>query len=229
MIKTLLKNLCQLSDPIHVQEFKEKKPFPSVVYHDLIPANAYNKLKNEFPDNSFFIEQHEKYRGSQRPHDRFYLCLSEEATLPGQILHQDLPVIWQKFIESFQSSSYQEYIHRLTGEIPSRIRFAWHRSHLNSEVSPHIDVIQKLGTQIFYFNDADDWNPEWGGNTLLLSKCRVQKDNPDFHEFDSRLVIDMMKCQSLFFTRTGSSWHGVEKLNCPENYFRNTFNVILEK
>jgi hypothetical protein len=35
-------------------------------------------------------------------------------------------------------------------------------------VSPHCDSPKKLGSHIFYLNTKEDWDPSWGGETLIL-------------------------------------------------------------
>ena len=35
--------------------------------------------------------------------------------------------------------------------------------------------------------------------------------------------------RSLIFGRRGNSWHGVRRINCPDNYFRKVFIVVFEE
>ena len=78
------------------------------------------------------------------------------------------------------SEDYHDFIGRALGVPAFNTRYAWHVGSQGSEVSPHVDDHKKLGTHILYFNSSDDWNPEWGGATLVLGGKRSQAMNPDF-------------------------------------------------
>ena len=43
------------------------------------------------------------------------------------------------------------------------------------EVSPHCDSKHKLGSHLFYFNDSSEWDPSWGGETLILEDLVLQE------------------------------------------------------
>ena len=42
-------------------------------------------------------------------------------------------------------------------------RFHWHYTPNGCSVSPHTDSVREHGSQLFYFNSEDDWDPAWGG------------------------------------------------------------------
>jgi len=75
----------------------------------------------------------------------------------------------------------------------------WHYAPRGCSVSPHCDAVRKLGSHLCYFNTEEDWDPSWGGQTLLLD-----------------------------FMREDSSWHGVRTLQCPEGGYRKVFVVVIE-
>ena len=117
---------------------------------------------------------------------------------------------------------------RLFGSTPARFRFAWHRSYVGCEVSPHTDSSDKLGTFVFFFNSAQDWHYSYGGATLLLGGLPAGKTCPDFSDFETEIQAHPLDFQCLVFKKTETSWHGVKPLICPEGYHRKTFHVIAE-
>jgi hypothetical protein len=96
-----------------------------------------------------------------------------------------------------------------------------------SEVSPHRDAEDKIGTHIFYFNRSADWSPEWGGETLVLAGKRVPTLNPDFSDFDQQVAIPILDNASFLFKNEPDAWHGVRPLHAPEGHYRRLFNVIV--
>lgn len=225
----LSKSLRELCRSEHRLGFWRKQPCPWVTYEDLLPSDVYRRLAADFPPLSVFRKDEGLLRYGQRPHDRYYLALKDNPKNLGEISARQLPIIWQSLVDTIHGENYLQFASEMLGQRPHKIRLAWHMSHRGSEVSPHKDSKKKLGTQIFYFSDEESWDPKWGGDTLLLSKPTIAAEGPDFHEFESQLQIDQFTNQSLFFMRTESSWHGVQRLDCPIGRFRKTFHVIFER
>ena len=88
---------------------------------------------------------------------------------------------------------------------------------------------RKLGSHIFYFNTAEDWDPAWGGETLILDDGGRfnQKSAPDFEEFERIIASENLGNHSLLFHRQGNSWHGVREIRCPEGRYRKIFIVVI--
>ena len=66
--------------------------------------------------------------------------------------------------------------------------------------SPHCDAVWKLGSHIFYFNE--DWNPGWGGETLVLDDGGrfSRRSAPDFDDFvQQRLEVTELSERPLNF------------------------------
>jgi len=97
-------------------------------------------------------------------------------------------------------------------------------------VSPHCDAKHKAGSHIFCFNRSDEWDPAWGGQTLILDDGgRFRRDSaPAFDDFDEIITADIVGNQSVVFRRQGNSWHGVKELQCPEGAYRRVFIVVIE-
>ena len=102
---------------------------------------------------------------------------------------------------------------------------------LGGEVSPHCDSKGKIGSQIFYLNTGDDWQRDWGGETVVLDDGgRIGPDNaPAFEDFDAEYPAETADNRSLLFGRRGNSWHGVRRIDCPEGYYRKVFIVVFEE
>jgi hypothetical protein len=111
------------------------------------------------------------------------------------------------------------------------LRFHWHWAGIGDSVSPHCDARRKLGSHIFYLNTHEDWDPSWGGETLVLDDGgRFSRNSaPEFEAFDRIIHADAMGNRSFLFTRRGNSWHGVREIRCPEGARRKVFIVVIEK
>ena len=87
---------------------------------------------------------------------------------------------------------------RLMGVRRLEFRFHWHYAPNGCSVSPHCDAKRKLGSQIFYLNTDEDWDPSWGGETLVLDDGgRFDLASlRDFDEFD-QIASEAMGNRSL--------------------------------
>ncbi len=174
------------------------------------------------PDLGLFTPVFEKERKhGQRSHDRY--VLEYDGDVP-------LSTPWRGFIEELKSREYRRFVQRLLGRGHLRVRFHWHYTPSGCVVSPHCDATGKLGTQIFYFNTPQGWDPSWGGATVILDDHGRfdPSSNPDFAEFDQIAEAETMDNRSLIFARRGNSWHGVRQIHCPERALRKVFIVVFE-
>lgn len=217
-------------------KFNAVTPFPWVHFDGFIAPETFAELHRNFPSLDLFAwHQEMPRRDGQRPHNRYYLAY--EASIytkfghknKGVVRHDDLPEVWQRFIEVLnESAAYRDFIARLLGVSDFDIRYAWHIGVTHSEVSPHTDSRKKLGTHIFYFNTDDDWDITWGGEILVLEGKLTTAANPDFDAFSKAHAVPLLNNQSFFFKNTSNGWHGVKALTCPEGRYRRLFNVIVE-
>lgn len=106
----------------------------------------------------------------------------------------------------------------------------WHYALRGCSVSPHCDAKRKFGSHIFYLNRSSEWDPGWGGETLVLDDGgRFHSDSaPDFDDFDAVAAARTGDNDSFIFARRGNSWHGVRELTCPEGHYRKVFIVVFE-
>jgi hypothetical protein len=219
------------------ESFRSTTPFPWHGSKGFLRPEAFDRLHDDFPSLELF-ERHEGMQRphGQRPHDRYYLAY--ESNLyhevgndrgPGTIAREELAAPWQRFLDEILGCEpYLALASRLFGQSRFRLRFAWHLGFTGSEVSPHIDSPNKLGTHIFFFNRGAEWDPAWGGSTLVLQGKRGPGKSPDFSAFSRATPVDICDASSFLFKNTPDAWHGVEALSAPPGHYRRLFNVIFE-
>ena len=218
------------------KEFVENQPFSWYNFGNFLIPEAFQQLLQNFPTLELF-ERHEGLERvyGQRPHDRYYLAYETsiyhqlEHKNKGIISYKNLPLSWQMFVKELETSKiYHNFIKSLFEVSDFKIRYAWHMGVTNSEVSPHKDAEQKIGTHIFYFNTSDDWETAWGGSTLVLGNKLKNVMNPDFKDFTRAIPTQFTNNHSFLFKNAPNAWHGVKPLTCPEGKYRRLFNVIFE-
>jgi len=148
-------------------QFRAVEPFPWANPQYFIRPEAYSDLLATMPD----IDQFRGFFGKQRKHgqashDRFVLDYERGMELAPQ---------WRDFVEELCGEQYRRFVCALLGVRHVRFRFHWHFTPNGGEVSPHCDSKGKIGSQIFYLNTEDDWQWDWGGETVVL---RRRPDRP---------------------------------------------------
>jgi hypothetical protein len=210
-------------DAIDPAAFQNEHPFPWVNPQFFIDDSRYAELLATMPDISqfraFFGKQRKHGQGS---HDRYVLDYEEGM---------ELSPAWQAFVDELRSRHYRDFVCRLLNVSDVRFRFHWHFTPNGGEVTPHCDSKGKIGSQIFYLNTDQDWQRDWGGETVVLDDGgKISPDNaPAFEDFDAAYPAETADNRSLIFGRRGNSWHGVRKIVCPENYYRKVFIVVFEE
>jgi len=203
--------------------FQNAAPYPWLNPAGLLQEHAYQTLLAELPSIELFTPSFGKARKhGQRSHDRYSLEYSP-----------DLPIAdaWHEFIGELKSDAYRGFLARLIGNNHFDIRFHWHYTPSGCEVSPHCDAKWKLGSHIFYFNTAEDWDPAWGGETVILDdEGRFsERSAPEFSDFPRAMDSESVGNHRLLFIRNGRSWHGVRELTCPDGYMRRVFIVVIRR
>ena len=210
-------------ESIDPEAFQNMQPFPWVNPQYFIRQERYGELLETMPP----IDQFRAFFGKQRKHgqashDRYVLDYERGMELSPQ---------WSDFVEELCGDVYRRFVCQLLDVSHVRFRFHWHFTPNGGEVSPHCDSKGKIGSQIFYLNTEKDWQWDWGGETVILDdKGRIDADNaPAFEDFDAEYPAETRDNRSLIFGRRGNSWHGVRRINCPENYYRKVFIVVFEE
>lgn len=210
-------------DTIDPAQFKAQQPYPWINPQHFIQPQPYAELLENMPDIStfraFFGKQRKHGQGS---HDRYVLDFEEGLKVSPA---------WDSFIDELRSDHYRKFICSLLGVSHVRFRFHWHFTPNGGEVSPHCDSKGKIGSQIFYLNTEKDWQRDWGGETVVLDDGgKFEPESaPAFEDFDAEYPAETQDNRSLIFGRQGNSWHGVRRINCPEDYFRKVFIVVFEE
>ncbi|HEX8852297.1 MAG TPA: hypothetical protein VF754_02360 [Pyrinomonadaceae bacterium] len=215
--------------------FGGRQPFPWHNLRGFLTEEGFRALYDEFPPLSLF-EYHKGIQRAygQRPHDRYYLAYEssiyhKDEAQSGVARREQLPAAWQSFMDELETSEeYHSFVRRTLGVPAFSTRYAWHVGSGGSEVSPHVDAPEKLGTHILYFNRSDEWDAAWGGATLVLGGKKTAAMNPDFADFTTRDEARITDNHSFLFKNTPHSWHGVTALACPPGNYRRLFNVIFE-
>jgi hypothetical protein len=136
---------------------------------------------------------------------------------------------WQEFIAELRGPAYLNFLRRMLGPRNYICTFSWHYAWGGCSVSPHCDAARKRATHIFHFNDPADWDPAWGGATLILAADRKLPTHsaPTFDELTVAGAGGPAGNGSLLFQRTGHSWHGMKPLACPEDKLRRIFSITI--
>lgn len=210
-------------DAIDAAEFQAQQPYPWINPEAFIRPERYDELLQNMPAitqfRAFFGKQRKHGQGS---HDRYVLDYARGMEIAPQ---------WRDFVEELCDDTYRSLVCRLLNVKKVRFRFHWHFTPNGGEVTPHCDSKGKIGSQIFYLNTERDWQWDWGGETVILDDGgRITPDNaPGFEDFDAAYPAETRGNRSLIFGRRGNSWHGVRRINCPEDYYRKVFIVVFEE
>ncbi len=203
--------------------FQAQKPYPWLNPQKLITQDGYQQLLTSLPDTSLFERRFGVQRAhGQQPHDRYTLEY-----------HNGLPLAkpWKEFVEELQGKKYHSFLKRLLGISSLELNFHWHYTPNGCSVSPHCDAKHKLGSHIFYFNTEADWDPAWGGETVVLetNKHLSGKSAPKFEDFDRAISSKALGNYSFLFARKEASWHGVRGIQCPPDRMRKVFIIVINR
>ena len=208
---------------IDPQQFQQKKPYPWMNPEGLLTKEGHEQLLATLPDVSLFQQRFGVTRAhGQQSHDRF--TLEYHDALP-------LAPAWKTFIAELRGQKYQNFLCQLLGVRSLDLHFHWHYTPSGCSVSPHCDAKHKLGSHIFYFNTKEDWDPAWGGETVILDDQGrfSRKSAPRFEDFPESLASTAIGNFSLLFQRLDKSWHGVRPVQCPEGHMRKVFIVVINR
>ena len=213
-------NVAQLR-AIEPSVFQSQKPYPWINREGLLTEEGYHRLSETLPDVALFTPLFggERVYG-QQSHNRFSLEYRDDLNVAEP---------WKEFIAELRGKDYQIFLRRLLGVRSFELLFNWHYTPQGCSVSPHCDSKRKLGSHIFYFNTAQDWDPAWGGETLILDDGQRfnRQSAPRLDDFERIIAAESLGNHSLLFARTKHSWHGVRELDCPEGFLRKVFIVVI--
>lgn len=113
---------------------------------------------------------------------------------------EDLSPAWRALAGDLLSPNYRAAISRLTGRDFSANAIEANLFHYGpgAWLGPHVDLNDKLLTQIFYFNDS--WDEENGGNLTILRSGKIT---------DTKATVLPVIGNSVVVVRSENSWHAV--------------------
>lgn len=203
------------------EDFEAIKPYPYANEKGLLTDEGFQALLDNMPDLSLFAQNvGKKRRAGQAPHDRYSLEYAPDTPVPQP---------WQAFIRELCSDRYRKNISRILGAGKIGFRFHWHYTPAGCWVSPHTDSPREYGSHLFYFNAEGDWDPNWGGDTLVLDDGgRLDYDSaPRLEEFEAEIACKSIGNYSAIMKRTDHAWHAVRPIRCPPDKFRRLFVVVV--
>lgn len=212
-----------LLQSIDSKNFSIQLPFPNINPTGMIIEKRFAELSQSMPDLTLFKPTFGRARKyGQTPHDRY--TLKYQAGLP-------LSAPWQTFLAELNGKEYKSFLQRMFKKTFFSLDFFWFFTPSGCSVSPHCDHKDKIGAHLFYMNTQDDWDPAWGGDTLLLDDGgKLPRGSaPEFTDFQQTISSKSLGNYSLLFARTPNSWHGVKKISCPDGYYRKLFMVAIKK
>jgi hypothetical protein len=207
---------------IDPQTFRERRPFPWVNVQGLVNEDGFRRLCDTLPDLNAF----RKHSGRTGGYGDLYGLQYQ----PGLEVSQP----WQDFIAELHGAEYGSFLRRLFGlSAGQRVELTmhWHFGPRGFSISPHIDARRKMGSHIFYLNTEADWDPRWGGQTLVLDDGGRLPPNarPDFSDLQQFAASEILGNQSFIFQRNEHSWHGVRPVECPPDSLRKVFIVVVNQ
>lgn len=209
-------------------EFLNRKPYPWAGYQGVLHGDGFQRLCAEMPRADLFAAEFGKVRGyGQEAHNRYALQYRPK-------LDAELSQPWREFIEELHAAPYEAFLRKVYGLGPQEriaLSMHWHHAPSGSSVSPHTDASRKVGSHIFYFNTPDDWDPVWGGQTVVLDDEGRLKAHaaPSFDSLRQVAASEILGNQSFMFKRTEHSWHAVRPITCPPDHLRKVFIVVVNR
>jgi len=208
--------------------FLATRPYPWAGYQGVVRDEGFRRLTAAMPDPTLFKAEFGKARGyGQEAHNRYALQYRPA-------LDDALPQPWRDFIAELHSAHYEAFLRQVYGLGATEkiiLSMHWHHAPNGGSVSPHTDASRKVGSHIFYFNTPDDWDPAWGGQTVVLDddgRLRAHAA-PGFDSLREVAASEILGNQSFMFKRTEHSWHAVRPITCPPGRLRRVFIVVVNR
>lgn len=142
---------------------------------------------------------------------------------------------WKYFFRLFKPTSLNNYSNPiLFNNLYSKIQY----SYISDEgkINPHTDSTKKLISLMFYFPDDQVLSLEQQKNFGTKFYINDMQNYKNEHLEDNYLIEQFynsskLACETKFeryhlygFIRNSKSWHTVEKISAPKNYFRKSIN-----
>jgi hypothetical protein len=182
-------------DAIASTELQEAPYEWGLVPHAIEQGEAAT-LIDTFPLDDFWRLQHDDGEKSYTYSARPLVILGADA--PASL--SPLADPWQELVHDLLSSGYREALGRAIGRPldDAPMEAAVWRWDEDAQLGPHLDMREKLVTQVFYLNAG--WNPWWGGCLRILGSQ---------DEGDVVSEIEPVLGSASVLVRSDRSWHCV--------------------
>lgn len=170
------------------------------LFSNLIANEEQIQLLTSYPEDGFQLSK--KDTGPSK-----HYCFDIMPLVKNNIV-LDIPLyedrIWRDFISEISSKQYNDQLSQcLNIDLSTtKINIGLYRFKFGHWVEPHVDNLNKIVTQIFYFNK--DWNIENGGFLQLL----LNKNSENYF-----FSLAPLSIYSVAIVRGDSAWHSVTPIN----------------
>ncbi len=180
----------------------QRAPYEWALVDEAIDSTGAAALIDTFPVDDFWRLSHDDGEKSYTYAARPLVILGAER--PANLA--PLPGSWAELVADLLSPRYRESLAQVVGQSldDALMEAAVWRWDDDAELGPHLDMQQKLLTQVFYLNGG--WNPWWGGCLRILNS---REDSDLFAEIPPRLG------NSSILVRSERSWHSVSPVANP--------------
>jgi SM-20-related protein len=178
-------------------------PYRWAVVDQLFSPVDCEKLARTFPRDHFkTVEGYDGEKGYQYE-ARSLIAMGADVPTGARFLSPE----WTHLAEDLLSSAYREALSRLTGVELTQLPIEANVFHYGRSawLGPHVDLPDKVVTQVFYFNEA--WKQSDGGCLTILRSGDVSQI--------VKVVLPLVG-NSVVLVRSENSWHAVSRVreNC---------------
>ena len=182
-----------------VPEALSSEPYRWASIDRLFSATDAADLVKSFPRDHFkTVRGYDGEKGYQYE-ARSLISMGADAATGAEYLSP----AWQRLATELMSPAYREAMSRVTGvdlaDLPMEVNvFHYGRS---AWLGPHVDLLDKTVTHVFYFNES--WDETDGGCLTILGSGNME---------DRVRVIAPIIGNSVVLVRSDNSWHAVSRV-----------------
>jgi hypothetical protein len=188
------------------------EPYRWAFVDRLFSPSDSTALVEEFPRDHFkTVTGYDGEKGYQYE-ARSLIAMGAASPSHAQLLSR----AWRQLAEDLLSVEYREAMSRLTGIdlTPAPIEANVFHYGRKAWLGPHVDLIDKVVTHIFYFNET--WDDQDGGCLTIL------RDNDASQPVQ---VIPPLVGNSAVVVRSDNSWHAVSRVRDKSRVSRRSLTV----
>lgn len=186
----------------------------------------YAELLRQFPDESLFAEMgagYNKLSLSERNNSKTYACFCEAIPC------------WRDFRAYIKSDAFMQNVFlamKTTARGPFKARFEFSSMLANGGyIAAHRDTAAKVFTLVVPIVAEGQWDQSWGGGTVILKAKHddLQDYGADWSLFDIVRTLEFGPNQAAMFMKTADSWHGVMPMTGPQEVYRRSLTINIER